>query len=192
VYPNFISDIKRFNEAFGVESNETPVDLGADRLEHFINIYCDELDEYHDIKSDPRTDLDARVALADWLSDLYVYLSSEARRWGHPYAVNGNICFDHDNLRTFYFRQGQLVMDHLQVENLPYALYSLGLQTASIAQRYNIPLDRTLKAVMDSQFSKFGADGKPIIDSTGKIRKGPDFKPPEEEIRRILIEHLQH
>ena len=39
---------------------------------------------------------------------------------------------------------------------------------------------------MTSNFSKLGADGKPIKDATGKFLKGPDYAPPEEAIKDLL------
>jgi predicted HAD superfamily Cof-like phosphohydrolase len=44
---------------------------------------------------------------------------------------------------------------------------------------------------MDSNFSKLGADGKPIYNpDTGKVLKGPNFWGPEIRIREILLERL--
>jgi predicted HAD superfamily Cof-like phosphohydrolase len=39
-------------------------------------------------------------------------------------------------------------------------------------------LDPLFDEVMRSNFSKFGADGKPIKDESGKVVKGPNFTPP--------------
>lgn len=56
----------------------------------------------------------------------------------------------------------------------------------SEAAKWGIPLDDVLGAIMDSNESKLGADGKPIHDSRGKALKGPNFVPPEPRIREIL------
>jgi predicted HAD superfamily Cof-like phosphohydrolase len=41
-------------------------------------------------------------------------------------------------------------------------------------------------AVHQSNMSKLGPDGKPMYREDGKVIKGPNFKPPTEEIKRIL------
>lgn len=57
----------------------------------------------------------------------------------------------------------------------------------SEAIRFNIPLAHVLQLVMISNFSKLDKNGKPIIKD-GKIMKGPDFKPPEPEIKKLFEE----
>jgi hypothetical protein len=50
-----------------------------------------------------------------------------------------------------------------------------------------IPLWPVLAAIMESKFSKLGADGQPIYDEAlDKVLKGPNFKPPEPAIREII------
>lgn len=60
----------------------------------------------------------------------------------------------------------------------------------SEAQRYNIPLPEVLACIMNSNFTKLGADGKPIKDENGKFLKGPNFLPPEPAIENVLRKHL--
>lgn len=61
---------------------------------------------------------------------------------------------------------------------------------ASEARRWGIPLDRVLGVIMESNFSKLGADGKPIYDDRGKVMKGPDYWKPEPKIRDVLTASL--
>jgi hypothetical protein len=49
-----------------------------------------------------------------------------------------------------------------------------------------LPLDRVLKVIMESNFSKLGADGQPIYDQRGKVMKGPHYWKPEPRIKEIL------
>lgn len=56
----------------------------------------------------------------------------------------------------------------------------------SEAAKYGIPLDTVLAIIMRSNATKLGADGKPIYDENGKFCKGPNFVPPEPEIRTLL------
>lgn len=58
---------------------------------------------------------------------------------------------------------------------------------ASEAQRWNIPLGEVLHIIMLSNFSKLGADGKPIKDERGKFLKGPNYWKPEPFIRELLL-----
>lgn len=56
----------------------------------------------------------------------------------------------------------------------------------SEARRWGIPLIDVLHLIMDSQDSKL-VDGKPLMAEDGsKFIKGPNYTPPEENIRRLL------
>lgn len=56
----------------------------------------------------------------------------------------------------------------------------------SEARRWGIPLVDVLHIIMDSQDSKL-VDGKPLMAKDGsKFIKGPNYLPPEENIRRLL------
>lgn len=57
---------------------------------------------------------------------------------------------------------------------------------ASEARRYGIPIDKVLTVIMQSNFSKLGADGLPII-SEGKVQKGPNYWKPEPKIKELLL-----
>jgi predicted HAD superfamily Cof-like phosphohydrolase len=58
--------------------------------------------------------------------------------------------------------------------------------TRSEAQRYGIPLEDVLRIIMQSNFSKLGADGKPIYDERKKVMKGPNYWKPEPKISDLL------
>ncbi len=59
---------------------------------------------------------------------------------------------------------------------------------ASEAHRWNIPLGTVLShAIMPSNFSKLGADGKPIKDANDKFQKGPNYWKPEPKIAQLLV-----
>jgi len=57
----------------------------------------------------------------------------------------------------------------------------------SEALKFGIPLDKVLEAIMKSNFSKLDEKGNPIYDERGKVLKGLNYKPPEEEIKKILL-----
>lgn len=82
MYQGFSEDIKKFNETFGVESNHAPTNLGAGRLEKFIDILLEEMEEGEGI---PHIDsIETLTEISDWFGDLIIYIASEARRWGIP------------------------------------------------------------------------------------------------------------
>ena len=56
----------------------------------------------------------------------------------------------------------------------------------SEAERWGIPLDAVLHAILDSQDSKL-VDGKPVwAPDRSKFIKGPNYQPPESAILEIL------
>jgi len=67
-------------------------------------------------------------------------------------------------------------------------LGDLVVYCASEAKRWGIPLNDILRVIMDSNFSKLGADGLPIYDERGKVMKGPGYWKPEPKIREVLTQ----
>lgn len=68
-------------------------------------------------------------------------------------------------------------------------LGDLTVYVQSEAIKYGIPLQGVLTVIMDSNQSKLGEDGLPIIDpETGKFLKGPNYWKPEPKISELLAE----
>lgn len=59
---------------------------------------------------------------------------------------------------------------------------------ASEMKKFGLPLDEVLAIIMQSNFSKLGADGNPIYDERGKVQKGPNYWKPEPKIKAMLAE----
>jgi predicted HAD superfamily Cof-like phosphohydrolase len=57
---------------------------------------------------------------------------------------------------------------------------------ASEMAKFGLPLNEVLAIIMQSNFSKLGAGGKPIYDERGKVMKGPGYWKPEPKIRALL------
>lgn len=57
---------------------------------------------------------------------------------------------------------------------------------ASEMAKFGLPLDSVLSIIMQSNFSKLGADGLPIYDERGKVQKGPFYWKPEPKIKALL------
>lgn len=70
--------------------------------------------------------------------------------------------------------------------NLADLLGDIQVYCASEMAKFGIPLDHTLAIIMQSNFSKLGADGLPIYDERGKVLKGPDYWKPEPKLREML------
>ena len=58
---------------------------------------------------------------------------------------------------------------------------------ASEMAKFGLPQDEILAIIMQSNFSKLGADGKPIYDERGKVQKGPNYWKPEPAIKALLL-----
>lgn len=65
-------------------------------------------------------------------------------------------------------------------------LGDLQVYCASEMAKFGLPLDAILATIMQSNFSKLGADGVPIYDERGKVLKGPNYWKPEPKIRALL------
>lgn len=57
---------------------------------------------------------------------------------------------------------------------------------ASEQMKFGLPSDDVMDIVMESNFSKLGADGKPIYDDFGKFQKGPNYWKPEPKISQLI------
>lgn len=134
----FFNRVKQFNAMYGLPEPLAPV-CSADtfaRLRQFKKILADELAEVDDIllleehAAEPAMQLEILTHMADWLGDIVVYCTSEARRHG-------------------------------------------------------IPMELVLEVIMDSNASKLGADGQPIIQD-GKVQKGPNYWKPEPKILKVI------
>ncbi len=62
---------------------------------------------------------------------------------------------------------------------------------ASEMCKFGLPQDEVLSIIMQSNFSKLGADGKPIYDERGKVQKGPGYWKPEPKIQDLLAERIK-
>ena len=63
---------------------------------------------------------------------------------------------------------------------------------ASEMAKFGLPLDQVLSIIMQSNFSKLGADGLPIYDERGKVMKGPNYWKPEPKLQEMLTELASH
>ncbi len=50
---------------------------------------------------------------------------------------------------------------------------------SGMAVTFGLPIDEVFSSVHESNLSKFGADGNPVLREDGKIMKGPNYHPPK-------------
>ena len=70
-------------------------------------------------------------------------------------------------------------------------LCDIQVYCASEMAKFGLPLDKVLAVIMNSNFSKLGADGEPIYDERGKVQKGPNYWKPEPAIAVMIAELAQ-
>ena len=63
---------------------------------------------------------------------------------------------------------------------------------ASEMRKFGIPAEQVLDIIMQSNMSKLGEDGKPIIDGRGKVLKGPGYWKPEPMIKALILKASPH
>lgn len=69
--------------------------------------------------------------------------------------------------------------DKVALENLLKELADLQYVLAGMCATFGLDLYIAFKRVHDSNMSKLGLDGKPVLRADGKIQKGPNYKKPD-------------
>lgn len=187
----------------------------AERLAAFKDILCEELDECNDIAraieaKEPAVEI--LTSLADWLGDIQVYCASEGTKFGVgvPAVSKAEPSVMRPSLETGTPVLHQLMGFKMAVatqlsqidtviqsihanEALPHiaADFAAFLQAmheacANEMQRFGLPNAQILDIIMQSNFSKLGADGQPIYDERGKVMKGPNYWKPEPKIKALI------
>lgn len=92
-------------------------------------------------------------------------------------------------------KEGEVTwIDYTEIEFLTDIADWLGdiqVYCASEMVKYGLPVNDILRIIMSSNFSKLGADGKPIYNEQGKVLKGPMYWKPEPQIRALLDQQIQ-
>jgi predicted HAD superfamily Cof-like phosphohydrolase len=163
VKEDFLESIKQFNEMYGMPINQRPTIPSLKRLKDLKSILQDELDEL------------------DKISEKY-----EA-------ALEGIDCKQNPNSHLGWEEFNEKIPAEKKVEiltDLADLLGDLIVYVSSESKKYGIEIDEVLKIIMKSNFSKLGADGKPIKDERGYIVKGPNYFKPEPKISEYLKDKL--
>lgn len=199
-----LEQVKEFHEAFGHPVSKSLRHIDRDRFELRYRLIEEELVET--LRDYISGDL---VKVADGLSDLGVVINGSLLEFGYV---------PHSNYNTeeyFHIKKGTVphldsphfivllasfvfgVLEDMYVEYeagntklVGRLLWDIKRDVSRQAAHLGIPLEEIDEAVHKANMSKLGADGKPIYrESDNKILKGPNFRPPEEDIEKILRDH---
>ena len=94
-----------------------------------------------------------------------------------------------DKLDDPMFRDGRPYYIDINIDHYVELADLLGdmiVYCASEATKHGIYLPEVLQAIMESQWSKLGANGEVIKDENGKFLKGENYQPPEIMIKKLL------
>lgn len=174
----FSHDIKAFNSMYKMPTSTVPtVEVGVPvdtRLKAFKHILGKELEEILPI---------IRMAeLYQAGTPFKLVKAADGEMWPEPMDIEG---LDVSNIAR---QRRENLLDLLTA--LADLLGDIQVYCASEMAKFGLPLDTVLSIIMQSNFSKMGADGKPIYDEHGKLQKGPAYYKPEPQIRGMLAEAL--
>lgn len=96
--------------------------------------------------------------------------------FGQPYD-HGHITDSELRIRLHREETRELV-EALEAGDLLAAARELADVVYGTAHSLGIPLAAVIAEVHRANMSKFGPDGRPVLDAGGKVLKGPHFRPP--------------
>ena len=117
------------------------------------------------------------------------FLSDQAREFRLKYNISNSPSHPSrskqlklivEEFREFLDAEGMLFRKNVNVE--PDALKELAdlvYVCYQYAANMGWVLDEALNRVHESNMSKLGEDGKPVLREDGKVLKGPNYKPPD-------------
>ncbi len=102
------------------------------------------------------------------------------RKMGHPLDQyiedDGELVLLREHLLEEEFDE---VLSFMSKENLLKELADLLYVTYGYAATFGLNIDEAFNRVHESNLSKLGDDGKPVVREDGKILKGPNYKAPD-------------
>lgn len=84
--------------------------------------------------------------------------------------------------------------DRIEIElltNLSDWLGDIVIYCLSEMLRWGLDPETILRIIMQSNFSKLGADGEPIYDDRGKVMKGPGYWKPEPALKDYIMSRIE-
>ena len=184
--------VKEFHEIFDHPVGNEP-NILPDLAEKRIHLIVDESQELFEAAF--KFDL---VEILDALADIVYYIEGSAVAFGLgpvelvDYPVNEKVT--PGSYSVLLVSTFPLLEQAAMNGDIYYTRTSLSILKSScyaIAKSYGVDLEEVISAVHKSNMTKLGADGKPIYYTEGadgnarKVAKGPNYKTPTEDIRKI-------
>lgn len=154
---NFQEALVAFNNMYGMQVSKAPTVISAQRLKDFKQILLDEVNEIDVI-----------------INKMGTYES----------VAKLNRQSAEDGLSIDWSNKGEMQAE-IQTD-LADLLGDIQVYCGSEMVKWGLPVDATLRVIMESNMSKLGADGKPIISANGKLEKGPNYWKPEPVLKEVL------
>lgn len=154
---NFETAIVSFNHMYGLPVSPVPLLVNAKRIRDFLDIIRKEVTEGEDILK--------KMELLE-----------------AAYKLQGMHAEDGETVAW----PGQAEQELEVLTDMADWLGDIQVYCASEMAKWGLPLDPVLQIIMESNMSKLGADGMPIVDESGKVQKGPNYWKPEPKIKEML------
>lgn len=156
---DFPESLVAFNNMYGLQVSPVPILINSKRIKDFIDIIRKEVKEGEDI-----------LRKMELLESMY--------------KVHGLHAEDGETVA--WDNQAEMEMEVLT--DMGDWLCDLQVYCGSEMLKWGLPVHPILQIIMESNMSKLGADGLPIIDSQGKVGKGPNYWKPEPKIKELLCD----
>lgn len=127
------------------------------------------------------------VEIADALADIAYIAHGTLHAYGLPFDPLAASTTNRPGLASAYYTYTQAeraaqqtiggALDDIQ-RHIGKLLNLVIVETKAIAGSLGIPYDPVFREVHDSNMSKLGADGKPVVLPSGKTGKGPNTRKP--------------
>lgn len=154
---DFPKSLVAFNQMYGLQVSPVPILINSKRIKDFMSILLKELREGEDI-----------LRKMELLESMYKLHGTHAE----------------DGQTVAWDNQAEMEMDVLT--DMGDWLGDLQVYCGSEMLKWGLPVHPILQIIMESNMSKLGADGLPIVDSEGKVGKGPNYWKPEPKIQELL------
>lgn len=197
-----IEQVKEFHEAFGHPVADKPAVVDFSLFKLRSDLIREELEET--IRDYFKEDL---TKFTDGLADLRVVINGAilvlggydgVKKTGYwtGFDTEGFLWPEYEMVLRFGNKMYELLLEFWKGksdENIfkcLNALTDMYQEVVDLGAYCGLPMEEIDGAVHKANMSKLGADGKPIYrESDNKILKGPNFRPPEEDIEAILKAH---
>lgn len=198
-----LEQVKEFHEAFGHPVATEPIFITPERFALRVTLINEELEETSEAWDEANL-----VKYVDGLADLGVVTNGTILEFGgtdngvdpipnewddghdEPRMSNDDMFGSWYRIMKTNIRLLERAYTEQNLDEVLESLRRISYATAAHAYYNDIPLLEINEAVHKANMSKLGEDGKPIYrESDNKILKGPNFRPPEEDIVEILKAH---